>query len=653
MKRQKKNESGITLVALVVSIIVMLVLAGVSLNATIGENGIVTRAQEAALQQKVAEELENLNLELTKLNVDTISTDETMAIQDIANYLVGKGVIDDFVRTSSGQIAAGIDTTTGNKYFFGTKGDNTYRITRGTDGLLNTELTTYTSGGDITGGYALITADSFTNDTSLSAEEKGKFTITSDAEVVFMDTITGALSIKVEAGVHATVGIYADMTLTNQGISRSAIDISETGILDLYIGDGVEVTVNSGIGRAGSIASGLGAQGGPGGFAGIHVTWTDSNNNNILDLKENTEDYDSYSVLNIYGNGKIIAIGGNAGDGAGAYSGDTGGGGGGGAGAGIGGNGGAGGGGNSNMSWSGYSNSYTVSGYDGVRGENCGLVNIHGTTEVYAYGGGGGSAKTNTNNNSGTGGGGYPAAGIGGGGAGGGGGDHAEGGGGYSGGSGQTLNKNTYNGDGGENNQWGAGAGYFGDGISPGQPFDSKLPGQGGTSLSSNNSHNIDSGGDGGIAGYGGIIKVSKDANVYAYNGNKYTDGLTGHEYNDGENQLDIYLQLGTQKAIYITNYQWGIKPNKNYSFFYGLFGSRINITQNQVSNPTKNEERVNVLVRTERTDSSYLSGYQNKLNNSTLGVGSGAGFIEISNGTYTRYNEDSLGNFTTEYTGT
>ena len=35
------NVQGITLIALVITIIVMLILAGVSLNATIGENGII------------------------------------------------------------------------------------------------------------------------------------------------------------------------------------------------------------------------------------------------------------------------------------------------------------------------------------------------------------------------------------------------------------------------------------------------------------------------------------------------------------------------------------------------------------------------------------------------------------------------------------
>ena len=48
------NTKGITLIALVISIIVMLILAGVSLNATIGENGIMTQAKNATYVQSVA-----------------------------------------------------------------------------------------------------------------------------------------------------------------------------------------------------------------------------------------------------------------------------------------------------------------------------------------------------------------------------------------------------------------------------------------------------------------------------------------------------------------------------------------------------------------------------------------------------------------------
>ena len=60
-KSRNCKQSGITLIALVISIIVMLILAGVSLNATIGDNGIITQAQNATYMQSVAVLEEFLN----------------------------------------------------------------------------------------------------------------------------------------------------------------------------------------------------------------------------------------------------------------------------------------------------------------------------------------------------------------------------------------------------------------------------------------------------------------------------------------------------------------------------------------------------------------------------------------------------------------
>ncbi len=42
-----KNKNGITLIALVVTIIVLLILAGVSISMLTGQNGILNRAAEA------------------------------------------------------------------------------------------------------------------------------------------------------------------------------------------------------------------------------------------------------------------------------------------------------------------------------------------------------------------------------------------------------------------------------------------------------------------------------------------------------------------------------------------------------------------------------------------------------------------------------
>ena len=42
-----KEMKGITLIALVITIVVLLILAGVSINLLLGDNGIITKAKEA------------------------------------------------------------------------------------------------------------------------------------------------------------------------------------------------------------------------------------------------------------------------------------------------------------------------------------------------------------------------------------------------------------------------------------------------------------------------------------------------------------------------------------------------------------------------------------------------------------------------------
>ena len=51
-----KNSKGITLIALVVTIIVIIILSGITLNMTIGNNGIVTKTQESKRNELIAEQ---------------------------------------------------------------------------------------------------------------------------------------------------------------------------------------------------------------------------------------------------------------------------------------------------------------------------------------------------------------------------------------------------------------------------------------------------------------------------------------------------------------------------------------------------------------------------------------------------------------------
>ena len=50
-----KEQKGVTLIALVITIIVLLILAGVSIAMLTGDNGILNKSTKAAASQKVAE----------------------------------------------------------------------------------------------------------------------------------------------------------------------------------------------------------------------------------------------------------------------------------------------------------------------------------------------------------------------------------------------------------------------------------------------------------------------------------------------------------------------------------------------------------------------------------------------------------------------
>ncbi len=52
MNKTEKNIRGITLIALVITIIVLLILAGVTIAALSGDNGILQRATEAKKKLK-------------------------------------------------------------------------------------------------------------------------------------------------------------------------------------------------------------------------------------------------------------------------------------------------------------------------------------------------------------------------------------------------------------------------------------------------------------------------------------------------------------------------------------------------------------------------------------------------------------------------
>ena len=85
----KKNTKGITLIALVITIIVLLILAGVSIAMLTGQNGILTQAQRAKTSTEQANAKEKI--ELAVAGAIAKSTDGSLTIDNLKEELSNYG----------------------------------------------------------------------------------------------------------------------------------------------------------------------------------------------------------------------------------------------------------------------------------------------------------------------------------------------------------------------------------------------------------------------------------------------------------------------------------------------------------------------------------------------------------------------------------
>jgi competence protein ComGC len=85
-----KNNKAITLIALVITIVILIILAAVAINLTIGENGIIERAKQAAFEMKKQEYIEELTLDMTDEKLDRIenSVVDIPLISGIKNRII-------------------------------------------------------------------------------------------------------------------------------------------------------------------------------------------------------------------------------------------------------------------------------------------------------------------------------------------------------------------------------------------------------------------------------------------------------------------------------------------------------------------------------------------------------------------------------------
>ena len=86
-KKMQKKNNGITIIALAVTIIVMLILAGVTISILVGNSGISKRAEEAKKASEIAQIEESMNLAYAEKFMDKSMDGEQPTLDDVKDLL--------------------------------------------------------------------------------------------------------------------------------------------------------------------------------------------------------------------------------------------------------------------------------------------------------------------------------------------------------------------------------------------------------------------------------------------------------------------------------------------------------------------------------------------------------------------------------------
>ena len=95
-----KEIKGITLITLAITIVVLIILAGVSINAVIGDDGIIKKAQNSANLTKEAEVKETINRTILEFYL----TDDYETLEDFLKAKVTEGKIDSVTKNADGTL---------------------------------------------------------------------------------------------------------------------------------------------------------------------------------------------------------------------------------------------------------------------------------------------------------------------------------------------------------------------------------------------------------------------------------------------------------------------------------------------------------------------------------------------------------------------
>ena len=132
MLKKAKGQGGITLVALVVTIVVLLILAGITIALVFAQNGVVGKAQEAARESNKGTIADNIQGYIISRQMDAIQTNADQDITtDLKSALTAAGI----TNSGKGTVTVKADTSvkvTGTITF--TLGGQSYNFTAYTNG---------------------------------------------------------------------------------------------------------------------------------------------------------------------------------------------------------------------------------------------------------------------------------------------------------------------------------------------------------------------------------------------------------------------------------------------------------------------------------------------------------------------------------------
>lgn len=260
--RLKNDAKGITLVALVITIIVLIILAGVSINLILGDNGIITVAKKAKENIELAkiEEETELNELYTQLETNGSSSGETN-YDAIAKLTEFKTAIANYIEEAGGvKPEVTVDTAIYGKSIKGIVKEVTKNATATADNIsegktawVNGELITGTSNMN-SSGVAIATwqlckdaAGTLTNNLvyyndNVSSNNENKLTLKNDGTI----SIYGCCNLEETSNAYLNIYINNIAIYTYKAKSGNNYHVYKVNDINVSKGDEIYITTSGG-----------------------------------------------------------------------------------------------------------------------------------------------------------------------------------------------------------------------------------------------------------------------------------------------------------------------------------------------------------------------------------------------------------------------